>query len=261
MARARKGRIAAAPAGKGGGAAPSARRASPPGYLGQLEAGSNRASAPWRAVEFEGIAHRGVILVAEPAEPVGRQIAPPGEAVGADVDAGHLAMDQEVRLAEQRDHLHQPAFEGGRGLRDARAVDRLAFGLLEARDGELVRSRGQRRRGGVHRPDQLGGDEVDAEHPAFADLCEAVLGVAAVGFRRGRGEDHLRRGIGDGVEEGIGGEIVAKGAARRDPADRARRDDRIERVVRQAVTIGGAVEHGGGDPFDLNLTLARVRRV
>src|SRR5206468_1691952 len=57
------------------------------------------------------------------------------------------------------------------------------------------------------------------------------------------GEDHLRRGIGDGVEERIGREVVAEGAARRNPADGAGGDDGGEGAVRQAVTFGGAVEH------------------
>ena len=47
-------------------------------------------------------------------------------------------------------------------------------------------------------------------------------------------------------EKGIGREVVAQPAAGRDPADRARGDDGVPRVVGQAVAGLGAVEHRQG---------------
>ena len=59
-------------------------------------------------------------------------------------------------------------------------------------------------------------------------------------------EQHDRRLVRHRVEERIGREVdLAVGAHRRDPADRPRRDDRLEGIARQPVVVlAGVVEHG-----------------
>src|SRR5207248_5369080 len=59
--------------------------------------------------------------------------------------------------------------------------------------------------------------------------------------RRGEADD--RRHVAEAVEETIRRKIdIAFGAARRNPADRARSDDGVERIVLEAVAVPGFVE-------------------
>ena len=73
------------------------------------------------------------------------------------------------------------------------------------------------------------------------------------------GEHHDRRLVGDAVEERVGREVdLALRAHRGDPADRPRRDDRLERIVRQAVVVlARVVEHGAAFPRDSVGAVAR----
>lgn len=128
--------------------------------------------------------------------------------------------------------------------RHARTIDRLAVGLGDAGRAEFIDARGEGGRTRIHRRDHPERHQRDREHPAFADLGDRILAALAVRLGRGRGEDHLRRHIGDGVEERIGCQIVTQPPARADPGDGPRRDDGVERIMGQAMALGRAIEHG-----------------
>src|SRR5450432_3017680 len=85
--------------------------------------------------------------------------------------------------------------------------------------------------GGVHLFRQIHGREIPDELAGLLDVDDAVL-------PGGRGEADNGRRVGKSVEETVGREIdVALGVPRRDPADRTRSDDGIERIVLEPVTV------------------------
>src|ERR1700731_159010 len=87
------------------------------------------------------------------------------------------------------------------------------------------------RRSGVHLLRQILGGEIPDEFFRLLDVGDAVL-------PGGRGKTDDRRGIAEAIEEAVRSEIeIALGVARRDPADRARRDDGIEGIVPEAVAV------------------------
>ena len=159
--------------------------------------------------------------------------------------ARDFAEHHEIGLAGQLHDLGQLAFQRGRGIRDAGAGDRLAFGLL---DPGLCRIRPPR---AGRCPDETFitsriaySTMLTQNTPVSRILPTLSLVPSRSGLVAGRGEHHLRRHIGDRVEKAVGRQVVAPvRVTARDPADGARRDDGVERVVRQAVAVFGAVKH------------------
>jgi hypothetical protein len=137
------------------------------------------------------------------------------------------------------DHIDHLAFQRRRTFGDPRRGDQAAFGHGQSGAGELVVAAGERGGGFVHRAAQIERRQVGDELAAFLGEGRRVLPAFA-------GEADDRRDAAEAVEEAIGGEIDApvEGAGR-DPADRARGDDRLERVARQfcPVAVRGRVEH------------------
>jgi len=120
----------------------------------------------------------------------------------------------------------------------------VAVDAVGAGEGEFVLFLRPHSRRPVHHVARCVFNDADAEHARFADIGDAVLGVAPVRLGRGGGEHHLRRRVGHRVEERIGREVF--GAIRgpcRNPADRPWCDDRVEWVMGQAVAVCRAVEH------------------
>ena len=141
-------------------------------------------------------------------------------------------------ISLSRHDLQQLAFErAGRGG-DARRLDEAARRGLKAGLFHLVGAARHRRRGHVHRLAQIPGRKAADEFAGLLDEGDRILVAFA-------GEHHHRRAAVDAVEIGIGREIDLAGFAHRgDPADRPRRDDGLERIVRQAVVfLARVVEH------------------
>jgi hypothetical protein len=91
------------------------------------------------------------------------------------------------------------------------------------------------RGGRVHVLGKIHGGEIPHEFAGLLDVLDRVLPV-------GGGEADDRRHVSERVEEAVGRQIdVALGVARGDPADRPRRDDGVERIVLEAVALGGLV--------------------
>src|SRR5882672_3148520 len=87
------------------------------------------------------------------------------------------------------------------------------------------------RGGSIHLLRQIHGGEIPDELAGLLDVPGAIL-------PRGGGEADDRRVIAEGVEEAEARQIdVAVGIPRRDPADRARRDDGVEGIVPEAVAV------------------------
>ncbi len=83
----------------------------------------------------------------------------------------------------------------------------------------------------VHLRGQRFGGEVPHERTGFACVAQRVL-------RAGAGKTEDGWCVGERIEEAVRREIEdAVGAARGDPADGARADDRVEGIVREAVTL------------------------
>lgn len=159
----------------------------------------------------------------------------------ADVDADDLADHEPVGGLPaveivQRDDLQQAAFERRRARRDARRRDDPAGRGLKSRERELVGLRRHGGGGGVHRLSEGSGRHVPDELAGCLDVGDAVLGTAG-----GKG-DHRRR-VAHRVEEAVRRKVGdTAGAQRGDPPDRTRRDNGLERIMRQPVTGGGLVE-------------------
>ena len=118
------------------------------------------------------------------------------------------------------------AFERDRRLRDARRRHQTRRRGRETREPHLVDLGADRGRGLAHRLAQIVGGE-------RADEFAGLLGVALAVLAAAGGEHHEMRILRDGVEEAVRREIDhAVLAERRDPADRPRRDQRLERVER-----------------------------
>src|SRR5208337_1609819 len=93
--------------------------------------------------------------------------------------------------------------------------------------------------GRVHRIAQFARRQIGDELAALPGERRGVLPALA-----GKADD--RRRAAEAVEEAVGGEIDPPiERPGRDPADRPRRDDRLERIVRQlrVVALAGFVEH------------------
>ncbi len=163
---------------------------------------------------------------------------------GTAMHADDFAQHHEIRPARQLDDLRHPAFQRRRAVGHPGAGDLVAGVARDAGLAEFIHLARPGARAHVHHVALGRGHDIDAEHPGFADIADAVLGIAAIFLGRGRAKHHLRRRIGDGVEKRIGRQIVlAVRAAAGNPADRARADNCAERVVRQPVAILGAIEH------------------
>ena len=148
------------------------------------------------------------------------------------------------------------AFEGDRRFLHARRLHQARRCGGEAHEPHFVDVRPDRGRGAIHRFAQIVGGE-------RADELAGLLGVALTVLAAARGEHHEMRILGDGIEETIGREIDdAVLAERRDPADRPRRDQRLERVERKTVRVGdGVVEHGAlSGPIAQDARPRRCRR-
>ena len=201
------------------------------------------------AVHLEGVAHDGVVAVAEPADEAEagrrRTCRRPGNR-RAD---GRRSPRRRRRSCSSPLSLttwvsrHSSA-AGRQG--DARAGDLLAGGLGDLGGGELVGA------GGEGSPTRRSSPRMPSSSTTLTQntpVCSMLPSVSLPRSRSGLAPvvENITCGgvVGDAVEEGIGGEVVVPvGAAGRDPGDRPRRDDRVERVVRQAVAVFGAIEHG-----------------
>ena len=88
------------------------------------------------------------------------------------------------------------------------------------------------------------------KNAGLPNVGHAVLCAVTVRLRAGRGEHHLRRRISHRIEKRIRREVFGPvRAAGRDPANWPRRDDCVERIVLQAVTVLGAIKYGSGLPL------------
>ena len=164
------------------------------------------------------------------------------------MDADHLAGDDldVVSRAPSRSFgskisvsLHSSAAgaPATRGALTSTARRRLQPGIAELADAARRVDRA-----GVHLRRQLPADQVDDELAAVARECDAVLLAA-------RGEPHQKRMRRERVEERIGRQVdLACAIPGRDPADRPRRHDRLERIVRQAVAVLRLVEQALNPP-------------
>ncbi|MNT30790.1 hypothetical protein D3C72_1666000 [compost metagenome] len=135
-------------------------------------------------------------------------------------------------------YLRHPAFQNSQGFADERRVHHPPVDGGKAGKGEFVDVISDRRRRRIHPVHQVAADEIGGEDAGFLDIAQAVLPAA------GREHDQLRP-VRDRVEEGIGREVHGTvPALRANPADRPRRDDGLERIMRQAVLVGvRGVEH------------------
>src|SRR5271166_2912617 len=126
------------------------------------------------------------------------------------------------------------------GLSATRGADtRQAFRHREAGMSELVVAARERRRGRVHRIAQFARRQIGDELAALPGECDRVLPAIA-------GEADNRRNAAKTIEKTVGREIdppVERPG--RNPTDRPRRDDRLERVVGQfgLVAFASLVEH------------------
>jgi hypothetical protein len=156
------------------------------------------------------------------------------------MDHHHLAqgqpgIDRRALCVAEPDHLGQAAFKRHGTFDDARRGDPLGKRRRQAGQGEFVDMVGNHRRGGVHGQRQRPGRQVPHELARLLDIAHRVLPA-----RAGKSDD--RRLVVEGVEEAVGREIAhARGADRRDPADRSRRDDGVQRIVPQAMAGLGIV--------------------
>ncbi len=127
--------------------------------------------------------------------------------------------------------LDRAALERDRALGHARHADQRRRERRQAGERELVdlgRHGGAAR---VHPLDERPRRQVPDELAGRLDVAHGVLVADA-------GEADDRRRVVERVEEAVRREVQrAVRRARRDPADRPRPDDRVERVVRQAVAV------------------------
>ncbi len=160
---------------------------------------------------------------------------------GIDVDRNHLAQRQPGRhlvafLVVQLDDLEHLALHGRPALADPRHIDQLARHRRKARKREFIDFMRHMRRGRVHLLRQIPGGEIPDEFAGLRHVTDGILGAS-----RGKADD--RRLVVEGVKEAVGREIdVAVLAAGRDPADRTRPDDGVERIVPQPVAVPGFVK-------------------
>src|SRR5476649_764333 len=102
------------------------------------------------------------------------------------------------------------------------------------------------------------GRQVPGELAGLLDVVQAVFAPDA-------GKTNDRRNVVERIEEAVGRQVqVTIGILRRNPADGARADDGVERVMGQAVAVGGFVEvdvvgHGAGFPGRGALAIVQVR--
>ena len=167
-------------------------------------------------------------------------------AIVAQMNACDFANDHEIVSPLQGDHLQHLAFQRGRGSCDTRAINGGAVGLGHARFGEFIGASGQGGRCGAHPLEHCFFDDVDGEDAAVDNVGNAVFHATC--------KHHLRRGVGDGVEERIGCEIVAMAGTGGNPRDGAGRDYGLEGIVSQTVAIVGFVKHRRSRFAGLNLT-------
>lgn len=136
----------------------------------------------------------------------------------------------------QTDHLQQLAFERGRRFGDVRHGYVATRCRCKAREFEFVDVGRDRRGGAVHLLGERLAGQIPDEFASGLDVGDAVFAAFAA-------EADDRRGAGECAEETVGREVQrAVGGAGGNPADQARSDDGLERVVRKAVAGGGVVE-------------------
>src|SRR5690349_3428949 len=141
---------------------------------------------------------------------------------GDDLAEGHPGLRFLAVGALQLEDLRHLALESDRAFRDPGHVDELAGDRRETSELELIDIAGDVGRGRVHLLRQVHGGEIPDELAGILDIAGAILPV-------GGGEADDRRHVAEGVEKAVRRQIdVAAAVARRDPPDRARRDDRIE---------------------------------
>jgi hypothetical protein len=206
---------------------------------------SNVAAALWAGHGEYGL-DRCVILVAAAGERTGASgiEAPVDKERLIDVKADHLAerKDGAAPPAARRsdlDHLDHLAFQRGWTLGDPRGCDEAAFGHGQPGAGEFVVA--AREWGGafVHRTAQIARRQIGDELAAFPGEGRRVLPTFA-------GEADDRRRARKAVEKTVRGEIDPPvERAGRNPSDRARRDNRLERVARQLrpIALRRRIEH------------------
>ena len=162
----------------------------------------------------------------------------------------HLAQHHEGRgeaaiLALEIDDLGHLAFEMHRTLRHARHIDQRRGQLGETGEFELIHAIGQRRAALVHRLRQRPRRQVPDELAGLLAVAQRVL-------RRRAGEADDRRHVVECVEEAVRRQIdAAIPPLGRHPADRPRRDDGVERVMRQAMA----------QPRLVGMTIGHARRL
>ena len=159
------------------------------------------------------------------------------------VDANHHAQHQ-MLTAGQVDDVVQPAFHHCGGLFYKGHVDHSGLCFLQAGLLELVNPLRIMGASDVHGIAQRVGDHVDAKFTGGANIGHGILALVAVDLARTGGKHHHWRVFVDGVKKRIGGKVgAALCIAGGNPADRAGRDNCLERVVGQAVAFGGVIEH------------------
>ena len=157
--------------------------------------------------------------------------------------ADDLTKDRGAFVPFELYDLGEAAFERSRCVGNPRASDLVTLGFINASEFELIDICRMAARGRIHRVAHRVFNDVHTEDTCFADIGEAVLAVA-INLCAAGGEHDLGRRVGDGVKERIGGQIVdAIRATARNPANRTGRDNRVERIMRQAVAIGRTIEH------------------